>query len=70
MAAMTAFYESQNQENPIDDKQLIFHATPDDIGLAIGVIVGLYLKFYKIPVEEPEDKQEKVNRNGRNRKNA
>jgi hypothetical protein len=70
MAAMTAFYESQNQENPIEDKQLIFHATPDDIGLAIGVIIGLYLKFYKIPVEEPEDKQEKVNRNGRKRKNA
>ena len=31
MSAMTAYYESQNQPNPIEDKELIFHATPEDI---------------------------------------
>ena len=40
MSAMTAFYESQNQKNPIEDKELIFHASPEDIGLAIGTIAA------------------------------
>lgn len=56
MSAMTAYYESQNQENPIEDKELIFHATPDELGLAVGTIAGLYIEFYKIPVSEPEEK--------------
>ena len=57
MSAMTAFYESQSQKNPIEDKELIFHASPEDIGLAIGTIAALYIEFYKIPVGEPEDKK-------------
>lgn len=70
MSAMTAYYESQNQENPIEDKELIFHATPDELGLAVGTIAGLYIKFYKIPVGEPEDKPEKTGRGSRKSKNA
>ena len=58
MSAMTAFYESQSQKNPIEDKELIFHASPEDIGLAIGTIAELYIEFYKIPVGEPEDKKQ------------
>ena len=58
MSAMTAFYESQSQKNPIEDKELIFHASPEDIGLAIGTIAALYIEFYKIPVGEPEDKKQ------------
>lgn len=57
MSAMTAFYESQSQKNPIEDKELIFHASPEDIGLAIGTIAALYIEFYKIPVGEPEDEK-------------
>ena len=70
IAAMTAYYESQNQQNPIDDKQLIYHATPEDIGLALGTIAGLYIEFYHIPVGEPEDKPEKTGRGSRKSKNA
>ena len=69
MSAMTAYYESQNQENPIEDKELIFHATPDELGLAVGTIAGLYIEFYKRPVNEHEDKQ-KVKRTTRKSKNA
>lgn len=57
MSAMTAFYESQSQKNPLEDKELLFHASPEDIGLAIGTIAALYIEFYKIPVGEPEDKK-------------
>jgi hypothetical protein len=57
MSAMTAYYESNGEKNPIEDKELIFHATPDDIGLAVGTIARMYIDFYKIPVGEPEDKK-------------
>ena len=57
MSAMTAFYESNGEKNPIEDKELIFHATPEDIGLAIGTIASMYIEFYKIPIGEPEDKK-------------
>ena len=57
MSAMTAYYESNGEKNPIEDKELIFHATPEDIGLAIGTIARMYIEFYKIPIGEPEDKK-------------
>lgn len=69
MSAMTAYYESQNQPNPIEDKDLIFHATPEDIGLAIGTIAGMYIEFYKIPVNEPNDKEPKK-KHGKKEKNS
>lgn len=69
MSAMTAYYESNGQENPIEDKELIFHATPEDIGLAIGTIAGMYIEFYKIPVNEPGDKEPKK-KHGKKEKNA
>jgi hypothetical protein len=70
MAAMTAYYESENKENPIEDKELIFHASPEDIGLAVGTIAGMYIEFYKIPVGEPEDKEPEGNRVSRKKKNS
>jgi len=57
MSAMTAYYESNGEKNPIEDKELIFHATPEDIGLAVGTIASMYIEFYKIPIGEPEDKK-------------
>ena len=57
MSAMTAFYENNGEKNPIEDKELIFHATPDDIGLAVGTIARMYIDFYKIPIGEPEEKK-------------
>jgi hypothetical protein len=57
MSAMTAYYESNGEKNPIEDKELIFHATPEDIGRAIGTIAGMYIEFYKIPTGEPEEKK-------------
>ena len=70
MSAITAYYESQNQKNPIEDKDLIFHASPEDIGLAVGTIAVMYIEFYKIPVGEPEDKEPEGNRVSRKGKNS
>lgn len=68
ISALTAYYESQGKESPIEDKDLIYHASPDDIGRAIGTIAGLYIDFYKIPVGEPKDEPKK--KPSRKRKNA
>ena len=57
MSAMTAYYESQGEKNPVEDKELIFHSSPEDVGLAIGTIAGLYIDFYKIPLGEPKEKE-------------
>jgi hypothetical protein len=66
MSAMTAYYESQNKDNPIEDKEIIFHATPDELGLAVGTIAGLYIEFYKIPVGEPENKPQEDDKEPKN----
>lgn len=77
VSAMTAYYESlpagpdgKKQESPVTDEDIIYRATIDDLGLAVGTIVGLYLEFYKIPVGEPEDKEPKDKRVSRKKKNA
>jgi hypothetical protein len=54
------------KENPIEDKELIFHATPDELGLAVGTIAGLYIEFYKIPVGEPENKPQEDDKEPKN----
>lgn len=57
MSAMTAYYESHGEKNPVEDRELVFHSSPEDVGLAIGTIAGLYIDFYKIPVGEPKEKE-------------
>ena len=67
IACAMTYYESKGQKSPIEDKDLIYHASPDDIGRAIGTIAGLYIDFYKIPVGEPDEPKK---RPSRKRKNA
>ena len=57
MSAMTAYYESRGEKNPLEDRELVFHSSPEDVGSAIGTIAGLYIDFYKIPVGEPKEKE-------------
>ena len=56
LAAMNAYYESKGKKTPITDKQLMYEVSPDDMGTAIGTIIGLWLEFNHIPKDEPEDK--------------
>ena len=56
IAALMSHYQSIGEETPIEDKDIMYRATADEIGYALGVIIGLRNEFYRIPTGEPEDK--------------
>ena len=66
LAAMQAYYESIKQPAPVQDSELMYNATPDEIGNAIGTILALRMEFYHIPKDEPEEKNNEED----NKKNA
>lgn len=59
LAAIMAYYQSQNEEAPIKDTDLMNEATPLELGTALGTIINLWAQFYNIPKGEPEDKPAK-----------
>ena len=67
LAATSAYYESRGEELPIDDKTLMYETKPEEMGTALGVVLGLRGQFYAVPSGEPEDKP---NGKAKKRKNA
>lgn len=59
LAAVMAYYQSQDEDAPIRDTDLMNDATPMELGTALGTIINLRAKFYNIPKGEPEDKPQK-----------
>lgn len=70
IASMQSYYESKGEQCPVTDKELMYECTPQEIGMALGVIIGLRTNFYHIPSDEPEDKEQKLKRVTRKQKNA
>lgn len=68
LASMNAYYESINAETPITDKDLLYKSDPQEIGVALGTILGLRGKFYHLPTDEPrgEDKDKKDSKEPKN----
>ena len=59
LAAIMAYYQSKDEDAPIKDTDLMNDATPVELGIALGTIINLWMKFYNIPEGEPEDKPQK-----------
>jgi hypothetical protein len=70
IASMQSYYKSKGEQCPVTDKELMYECTPQDIGMALGVIIGLRTNFYHVPSDEPEDKEPKGKRVTRKQKNA
>ena len=68
LAAISAYYESRGEELPIDDKTLMYETKPEELGTALGVVLGLRGQFYAVPTGEPEDKPD--GKAAKKRKNA
>ena len=68
LAAVSAYYESKGEGLPIDDKTLMYETTPEEMGTALGVVLGLRGQFYAVPSGEPEDKPD--GKAAKKRKNA
>lgn len=59
LAAIMAYYQSQDTDAPIKDTDLMNETTPLELGTALGTIINLWAKFYNLPKGEPADKPQK-----------
>ena len=57
LSAITAYYESKEEEPPIGSKELLYESTPTEIGNALGVILGMRVEFYYVPQGEPSTQE-------------
>lgn len=69
LAAVMAYSQATGKEAPVKDTDLMNHVTPQELGLALGTVIGLRADFYHTPADEPEDKPDK-GKGGKKRKNA
>jgi hypothetical protein len=58
--------QSKDEEPAVSDKELMFEASPEDMGNALASIIMLRLKFYNIPLGEPKDKPSKGGKKAKN----
>ena len=71
LAAMNAYYDSQGQQSPVTDKELMYECTPNELGSALGTVIGLRADFYYVPKDEPtEEKTDDDKPEGEKEKNA
>ena len=54
IAAAMSYAESRGEKSPIADEDLMYHATPDELGTAIGTVIALRMEFYHVPKDEAE----------------
>jgi hypothetical protein len=66
LSAIMAAAQSKDEEPAITDKELMFEASPEDMGNALASIIMLRLKFYNIPLGEPKDKPSKGGKKAKN----
>ena len=59
LSAVMAYYQSQDEDAPIKDTDLMNEATPLEIGTAFGTVLKLRGDFYHIPTGEPAEKPTK-----------
>lgn len=59
IASAQSYYNAQNEELKIIDKDILFEAKPIELGTAIGTILALRNEFYTTPSDEPKPKKRK-----------
>lgn len=57
IAAINAYSEWKGEQPAISDRDLMYDATPMELGTALGTILQLRADFYKVPSGEPKDEQ-------------
>lgn len=57
IAAINAYSEWKGEQPVISDRDLMYDATPLELGTALGTIIQLRADFYKMPSDEPKDEQ-------------
>lgn len=61
-ASITSYYDSLPKEDnvkaPINDGDLMYKCSPEDIGLALGTVLALRAEFYGIPASEAKEQEQ------------
>ena len=57
IAAIKAYIEWQEETPAVTDRDLMYKATPLELGTALGTIIQLRADFYWVPSDEPKDEQ-------------
>ena len=57
IAAIIAYSEWQEEKPAVTDRDLMYKATPQELGTALGTIIQLRADFYKVPSDEPKEDQ-------------
>ena len=57
IAAINAYSEWKGEQPSISDRDLMYDATPMELGTALGTILQLRADFYNLPEGEPKDEQ-------------
>ena len=65
LAAIMAYYASQDKDAPVKDQDIMTEATPQELGAALGTVLSLYAQFYAMP-EEMKGKESKGKGKGKN----
>ena len=66
LASMLAYYESKGEKAPIEDKDLMFNCSAEELGLALGTVIKLYSQFYHLIPEEAEKAAKEKGSKGKN----
>ena len=71
IASITSYYESikkdgEESKAPITDRDIMYDATSEEIGKALGDIITMRAEFYKMPKGEPQEKPKDGDDNPKN----
>lgn len=61
LAAAMAYAEMNETETPITDKDILFHATQQEITDAFKDVVALYMEWHNLPAGEQADTKQEGN---------
>lgn len=58
MSSIEAFYESRSEKAPLEYMELVSEVKPEELGMAIGTIIKMYVEFYRLPIANGTIKEE------------
>lgn len=68
LACLLAYYESKGEKSPFESKDLMTDLTPQELGIAIGTIIGLRAQFYHLPESEQKAAEREQAKKGKGKK--
>ena len=55
LSAITTYYQSENIDPPVTDKELLYNSRPEELIAAIKTIVEMQGKWYKSPIADTKE---------------